>query len=433
MTGQDSDRILARMMTLHPKIIDLTLDRMLPLLAKLNHPERRLPPVVHAAGTNGKGSLLAYLRAMLEAAGYRVHVYTSPHLVRFAERIRLAGKIIDEEALSELLLACEAANGQTPITYFEITTIAAFKAFAETDGDILLLETGLGGRFDATNVVAHPALTAITPISQDHAEFLGTDLAGIAREKAGIMKPGAPIVIGPQEGIVLDVLRKTAEKLGSPAYIYDEDWSCTEEAGGWHYRGRGGIRVFPKPALHGVHQIANAATAIACLDRLPDFTVSDTAIAEGLRTVEWPARMQRLVRGPIVETLPGHVEIWLDGGHNPAAAAQIAESFRRWHQKDAKPAFLIAGMLNTKDRTTFFRQLAPVIDKGHCIPIPGEAAATPAAELTDLARAGGLDATEMPSLMAAVAALGPALSEKPCRLLISGSLYLAGQILRDNG
>ncbi|MEX1036286.1 MAG: folylpolyglutamate synthase/dihydrofolate synthase family protein, partial [Sneathiella sp.] len=427
------DRILARMMALHPKIIDLTLDRMMPLLARLDHPEKRLPPVLHVAGTNGKGSLLAYLRAMLEAAGYRVHVYTSPHLVRFAERIRLSGTIIAEEALSQQLLDCEKANGETPITYFEITTIAAFKAFAETPGDILLLETGLGGRFDATNVIDRPALTAITPISLDHAEYLGTELAQIAAEKAGIIKPGVPVVIGPQEKIALDVLRQTAENRSALPYIYGEDWYAHETADGWTYKSKGRERAFPMPALHGVHQVANAGTAVACLEKLDGFTVSDEAIAEGLEKVEWPARMQRLSRGPIAETLPTHVEVWLDGGHNPAAAEQIAASFARWNQRDPKPAFLIAGMLNTKDQKSFFRELADLIEKGHCIAIPGEAASTSATDLAALARAGGMDATEMPSLMAAVAALKPDLARGPCRLLITGSLYLAGQVLHDNG
>lgn len=433
MTGAHSDQILSRLMSLHPKIIDLTLDRMLPLLAKLDHPERRLPPVVHVAGTNGKGSLLAYLRAMLEAAGYRVHVYTSPHLVRFAERIRLAGKIIEEKALSELLLACEMANGDTPITYFEITTIAAFKAFAETPGDILLLETGLGGRYDATNMVAHPSLTAITPISHDHAEFLGTDLAGIAGEKAGIIKPGVPVVIGPQKDIALNVLQRTAEELGSPAFVHGQDWRARRTSEGWMYDGPDGARPFPNPALHGIHQIDNAAMAVACLHHTGGFSVSDTAIREGLTTVEWPARMQRLKKGPIIDTLPNHVEVWLDGGHNPAAAEQIAKSFEDWNKTDPIPSYLIAGMLNTKDQKSFFAKLAPVIKSGHCITIPEEAAATPAADLTAMAQTSGLDMTEMSSFEAAIEALKPTLSKKPCRLLIAGSLYLAGQILRENG
>ncbi|MCF8466335.1 MAG: bifunctional folylpolyglutamate synthase/dihydrofolate synthase [Sneathiella sp.] len=432
MSRDNSDRILARLMKLHPKIIDLSLDRMLPLLAKLDHPERRLPPVLHVAGTNGKGSLIAYLRAMLEAAGYRVHVYTSPHLVRFAERIRLAGKIIGEEALSELLAACEKANGPTPITYFEITTIAALTAFAETSADILLLETGLGGRFDATNVIERPTLTAITPISHDHAEYLGTDLAGIAGEKAGIMKREVPVVIGPQSKVALDVLRNTAGSLAAAAYIYNEEWFCAATDAGWNYRGLSGSWKFPMPALEGVHQVANAATAVACLDLLAGFTVTPEQIGEGLATVEWPARMQRLTKGALADQLPPHVEIWLDGGHNPAAGEQIAKTFRLWNRTDPKPAFMIAGMLNTKDQKSFFLELADIIEKGHCIAIPGEAAATPAADLAGYARAAGLDATEKPSFDDAVAALMPDLAEKPCRLLITGSLYLAGQILREN-
>ncbi|CAN0481390.1 unnamed protein product, partial [Discosporangium mesarthrocarpum] len=320
-----------------------------------------------------------------------------------------------------------------PITYFEITTIAAFKAFADTPGDILLLETGLGGRYDATNVVARPALTAITPISQDHAEFLGTDLAGIAGEKAGIIKASVPVVIGPQEPVALEVLQKTAESLGSPAHIYNRDWSCHKIPEGWQYDGTQGARVFPLPSLHGVHQIENAATAVACLHHIGGFTVSDTAIREGLQKVTWPARMQRLSTGPIVETLPEHVDIWLDGGHNPAAAAQIAKSFMNWNETDPKPTYLIAGMLNTKDQKAFFSQLAPIIDKGHCITIPEEAAATAAADLATMARGAGVEMTEMPSLMAAVEGLKPTLNEKPSRLLIAGSLYLAGQILRNNG
>ena len=432
MTTDNSDQILARLMKLHPKIIDLSLDRMLPLLAKLDHPERRLPPVLHVAGTNGKGSLLAYLRAMLEAAGYKVHVYTSPHLVRFAERIRLAGKIIDEETLAHLLIDCETANGPTPITYFEITTIAALKAFAETPADILLLETGLGGRFDATNVIKRPTLTAITPISHDHAEYLGTDLAGIAGEKAGIMKRDVPVVIGPQSEIALAVLRETAEKLAAPAYIYNEGWFCAATDAGWNYHGASGLFNFPMPALEGVHQIANAATAVACLDLLEDFTVTPEQISEGLATVEWPARMQRLTKGKLALELPPQVEIWLDGGHNPAAGEQIAKTFRLWNAADPKPTYMIAGMLNTKDQKSFFRELADIIEKGHCIAIPGEAATTPAADLAAYARAAGINATEKASLDEAVAALVPDLAGKPCRLLITGSLYLAGQILREN-
>jgi dihydrofolate synthase/folylpolyglutamate synthase len=432
MNEGKSDQVLARLLQLHPKIIDLSLDRMWEILDKLGHPERRLPPVLHVSGTNGKGSLLAYLRAILEAAGYKVHVYTSPHLVRFAERIRLAGRIIDEQALHELLVQCETVNGETPITYFEITTAAAFQAFADTPADILLLETGLGGRLDATNVIDKPHVTAITPISQDHAQYLGTDLAGIAGEKAGIMRKEVPVVIGPQDNIVLPVLKERAEILGAQPYIYGENWSCSSIGEDWQFQGELHSGNYPMPNLAGVHQLANAATALACLDRLPEFTISADQIRKGLTTVHWPARMQRLSKGPLLDTLPGHVEVWLDGGHNPAAGRQIAASFDAFNQIDPKPTYLIAGMLNTKDQTSFFKELKPVITAGHTVPIPGETASTPPEKLSVLAQNGGMDLSPMPSIDDAVASLLSVLSQRPCRLLIAGSLYLAGQVLREN-
>lgn len=433
MTPDKSDDILARLLTLHPKIIDLSLDRMTDILAKLGNPERHLPPVIHAAGTNGKGSLIAYLRAMLEAAGYRVHVYTSPHLVRFAERIRLSGKIIGEEALRELLAHCEDVNGKTPITYFEITTAAAFKAFTDHPADILLLETGLGGRLDATNVIERPALTAITPISFDHAEYLGTDLAGIAGEKAGIIKHGVPLVAGPQEAIVHQVLKSRAVQLSAPVYAHGTDWSGFRGGEDWIYRGRKGEARYPLPALAGVHQVANAATAIACLEMLDGFEVSEDAIAKGLQTVEWPARMQRLTKGALIRGLPENVEIWLDGGHNPAAADQIAASFAEWNAKKPLPTYLITGILTTKDRAAFFKALKPLAPTGYCIAIEGEAATTPPEELARIAKDGGLELAPAASFSAALDHLRPRLQEGPCRLLIAGSLYLAGKILRDNG
>lgn len=433
MAAFKSDTILARLMTLHPKIIDLSLDRMWQILEKLDHPERRLPPVLHVSGTNGKGSLLAYLRAILEAAGYRVHVYTSPHLVRFAERIRLAGDVIDEERLGDTLTYCETANGPTPITYFEITTAAAFHAFAETKADILLLETGLGGRLDATNVIERPMVTAITPISQDHAQYLGTDLAGIAGEKAGIMRPNVPVVIGPQSDIVLAALREKAQGLAAVPYICGENWAFSAAKDRWTYQGLNGETSYPLPALHGVHQTSNAATALACLDQLTGFKVTSADIRQGLQTVSWPARMQRLTGGALLDDIPGHVEVWLDGGHNPAAAEQIAKSFVQMNAADPKPTYLIAGMLNTKDQTSFFTGLKAIIEMGYCVPIHGEAAATPEEELAVLARRAGVDMSAKPSLSAAITNLKPRLAEKPSRLLIAGSLYLAGQVLRENG
>lgn len=289
MTQETTDHILARLMELHPKIIDLSLDRMWQILEKLGHPEQRLPPVIHVAGTNGKGSLLAYLRAMLEAAGYRVHVYVSPHLIRFNERIRLTGSLIEEAALADLLSYCERANGSTPITYFEVTTAAAFKAFADTPADILLLETGLGGRLDATNVLEKPTLTAITPISQDHAQYLGTDIVGIAGEKAGILKSGVPAVFGPQEGCVSDVLVARAAEAGAIPYIFGSDWFFSVLDDGWCFSSKTGQRKFAYPSLQGTHQIANAATAVACLDQLSGFDVIEADIEK-----DWPMSIGRV-------------------------------------------------------------------------------------------------------------------------------------------
>ncbi|WP_169543775.1 bifunctional folylpolyglutamate synthase/dihydrofolate synthase [Sneathiella aquimaris] len=432
MPDQHSDTILSRLMALHPKIIDLNLDRMAYILEKLNHPERHLPPVVHVAGTNGKGSLIATLRSILEAAGYSVHVYTSPHLVRFAERIVLNGDIIPEPELTDLLLKCEEANGTDPITYFEITTAAAFKAFAENPADILLLETGLGGRLDATNMVDKPALTAITPVSHDHEQFLGSDLAGIAREKAGIMKNGVPVVIGPQDALVKDTLQEQAAKVGAPVVAHEDGWSFEIRADHWIYKGGDLSGVWPNPALKGAHQVANAATALACLEQLKDFHISPNAVKTGLETIVWPARLQPLTKGVLPGQVPDGVEIWLDGGHNEAAGARIAESFKEWNGAEPVPVYLISGMLNTKDQISFFRKLQPIVEKAVAVPIDGETAATPVAELATLGQAAGLDMTTAPSVEEAVDILIPHLAKRPCRLLICGSLYLAGRILREN-
>lgn len=434
MPDRHSDTILTRLMALHPKIIDLSLDRMTDILEKLDNPEKRLPPVVHVAGTNGKGSLLAYLRAMLEAAGYKVHVYTSPHLVRFAERIVVAGEVISETALSDLLLDCETANGSDPITYFEITTAAAFKAFADHPADILLLETGLGGRLDATNVVDNPLLTAITPISHDHEQYLGSDLKGIALEKAGIMKADAPVIIGPQTERVQKALLTHADTVGAKPYCHGLDWSfsLSDANENWFYDGSTKYTGLAIPALKGHHQIANAATAIACLDKLDGFTVSSQHIQQGLKDVQWPARLQPLTRGPIIKRLPANIEIWLDGGHNEAAAIQITQNFQDWNKTEDKPTYLICGMLNTKDQLSFFRKLEPVIDKGITIPIPGEAATTPALQLANIGQAAGIDLNWAPSIEEALDMLIPYLAGQPSRLLIAGSLYLAGQVLRKN-
>lgn len=433
MPDRHSDVILKRLLGLHPKLIDLSLDRMHDILAKMGNPEQRLPPVIHVAGTNGKGSLVAYLRAILQVAGYRVHAFTSPHLVRFSERITLAGETISEQALSDLLLDCERINGAVPITFFEITTAAAFKAFAETPADILLLETGLGGRLDATNVITHPAAVALTPISHDHEQFLGPDLAGIAAEKAGIIKQDAPLIIGPQISLVQKVLNKAATTKGAVPYSYKDNWSCRlHNDGRWCYQGGNLSGTYGPPALNGPHQIANAATALAVLEKLPDFNITPDHIEQGLKNVHWPARMQRLRQGNLVNRLPDSVELWLDGGHNEAAAAKIADCFTQWEAADEKPTYLICGMLTTKDQLAYMRQLQKFTQKAVMVPIDGEAASTPAEALADIGRSAGIDCASAPSVEEAVDILMPQLNIRPCRLLIAGSLYLAGNVLRTN-
>ncbi len=428
--GKTSDAVLDRLTRLHPKVIDLTLERVERLLARLDHPERHVAPVVHVAGTNGKGSLLAFLRAMLEAAGRRVQVYTSPHLVRFHERIRLTGGLIDEAALIRLLEHCEAVNGPQPITFFEITTAAAFLAFADEPADVLLLETGLGGRLDATNVIARPRLTAITPIALDHQQYLGPTLEAIAGEKAGILKAGVPCVVGPQEPAALAVLETRAAALAAPLFVAGRDWTFEATPAGLRYADGQGACDLPRPVLPGSYQIANAAMAVACARQLADFGLDDAAAARGLTTASWPGRLQRLTRGPLVEALPPGWELWLDGGHNPSAGLALAESLKDWRER---PLHLIYGMLDTKAAGGYLAPLAPLAGRLRAVRIPGEAASLSAETAAERATAAGFaDAAAAESVMAALkAVLEGALA--PGRVLICGSLYLAGHVLSENG
>ena len=427
-----SDPVLERLRHLHPKIIDLSLGRVERLLAALGHPERRLPPVVHVAGTNGKGSTLAFLRAFLEAAGYRVHVYSSPHLVRFHERIRLAGTLISDDHLTALLEECEAANGGEPITYFEVTTAAALLAFAREPADVVLLETGLGGRLDATNVVDRPAVTAITRISYDHRAYLGDSLTAIAGEKAGILKPGVPAVLAPQPAAeAAHTLLRRVRELGAPLV----SWGIKRlDGGGFRFTGRGRTLELPAPALPGAHQLLNAGTALACLgplaERLP---VDEAAIRRGLATVTWPARLQRLTRGPLAESLPAGWELWLDGGHNDSAGEVLAAHAAAWAgAPPVLPLALVFGMLGTKQPLEFLAPLARHAADLLAVPIPGEPAALDAESAAAAARAAGFpDARAAADPAEAVAALIRGRSA-PCRILICGSLYLAGSVLAHN-
>ena len=411
-------------MTLHPKVIDLVMDRVERLLAALGNPERAVPPVIHIAGTNGKGSTQAMIRAGLEAGGSLVHAYTSPHLARFHERIRLAGELISEDALTALLDECVEANGPDEITFFEITTCAAFLAFSRVKADYTLLEVGLGGRLDATNVVAKPILTVITPVSIDHQQYLGETLAEIAGEKAGILKRGVPCVIGPQEDAGMAVIEARAARLGCPVLAFGQQWSAWEERGRLVYQDENGLLDLPLPNLPGPFQIQNAGAAIAALRALG----KDQAACEAAVTrAYWPARMQRLRFGPLVESAPG-VELWLDGGHNPAGGAAVAATLARM---SARETHLICGMLNTKDVRGYMQPLSGHVSKLHAVSIPGEKNTLPAEVTRDAAASVGIDAIVAGSVveaLTAIAAVSPS-----ARVLICGSLYLAGGVLRENG
>ena len=427
------EAVLARLGGLHPKRIDtidsstLSFDRIERLLAALGNPQDRLPPVIHVAGTNGKGSTVAFLRACLEAAGKRVHVYTSPHLVRFNERIRVAGKLIDDDALAAGLEECERANAGGPITFFEIITAVAFLAFSRQPADFTLLEVGLGGRLDTTNVIRRPAVTAITPVSLDHQAFFGDTIAAIAGEKAGILKLGVPAVIGPQIAEAEAVIEARASEIGAPLYRWRREWRCEPGDGGMRYQGARWRLDLPLPSLPGAHQIANAGTAIACLEQLAGVDLRPAAMADGLRHIDWPARLQRLTRGKLVEMMPGW-ELWLDGGHNPAAGEVLAAAVSEWRDR---PLDLIVGMLNTKDASGFLTPLAEHARSLHAVTIPGEENPLPAAAIAETARAVGIAATEALSLEAALADLKAA--GEAGRVLICGSLHFAGVVLRENG
>ena len=431
-----SDKILARLLSLHPKKIDLVLGRIERLLADLGHPEQKLPPVIHVAGTNGKGSTCAFSRAILEAQGLKVHVYTSPHLVEFRERIRVAGQLISEEELSQTLEECERVNNGAPITFFEITTAAAFRAFSRHRADALVLEVGLGGKYDATNVIAKPRMTVITPIGFDHAEFLGEQIAGIAAEKAGIVKPHVPLIVGNQDDTPRDVILRRADALSAPAYVFGQDFFAHRELGRMVYQDTDGLLDLPLPRLVGRYQIDNAATAIAALRRAGLGWGSDAAVEKGLRSVEWPARLQRLTRGPLIDLAPKDAEVWLDGGHNPHGAMAVASAMADLEERGERSLYLICGMLRTKDAMGFlapFRGLARHIAT---VDIPGEEMSLGAGELYDRARAVGLDAApaeDVEDAILQIAAWARVHPKEPApRILICGSLYLAGEVLREN-
>lgn len=430
-----SDAVLARFLALHPRAIDLSLDRVQRLLADLGSPQDKVPPVVHVAGTNGKGSTIAFLRAMLEAAGKRVHVYTSPHLVRFRERIRLGGRgaFVGEHELTETLLEAEAINAGRPITIFEITTAAAFLLFARHAADVLLLEVGLGGRLDATNVVARPLASVITPVSLDHSKFLGDTLPLIAAEKAGIFKRGVPGIVAAQEPAALEVIERTAARLGAPLRISGQDFRAREERGRLVFEDLDGLLDLPLPRLVGRHQIENAGTAIATLRALPGLAVPAAMIDQGLGSVDWPGRLQRLVAGKLVDMAPPGAELWVDGGHNPAGGRAIAAAMAELEERVPRPLVLIAGMLNTKDSDGFLQPFAGIAAHVHAVPIASSDAGRPASEVAEAAWRSGIPGSAWRDIAEALAGIGNIIFERPPRILVTGSLYLVGEALALNG
>lgn len=420
-----AEAIIERLHSLHPKLIDLSLERLQRLLATLGHPERKLPPVVHVAGTNGKGSTCAFLRAIAEAAGQRVDVYSSPHLVRFRERYRLAGTLVTDEALAAALEEVEAANAGQPITVFEVTTAVGFLLFSRVPADLLVLEVGLGGRFDATNVVERPAACAISSISLDHTDFLGDSLAQIAGEKAGILKPGVPAATGRQPPEALMVLEDVAQALGVRLAVRGQDWAVTWTEAGLRYADTGGAMDLPRPALPGPHQADNAGLAIAALRGWDPPWLNEAAIAAGLATVTWPARLQQL-HGALATLLPPGWELWLDGGHNAGGGAALAEHLPAWADR---PRHLVVGMKQGKASQDFLRPLLPLAEGLWAVAEPGQHLAVP---VEGIVAASGGRARPGPRVADALRAIAAEAGE-PGRVLICGSLYLAGEVLKADG
>jgi dihydrofolate synthase/folylpolyglutamate synthase len=441
MTDEDCmnhiDSIVARLTALHPKRIDLSLDRVQRLLAVLDHPERKLPPVIHVAGTNGKGSTIAFLRAILEAAGERVHTYTSPHLVRFNERFRI-GKpgesvLVSDEELMAALEECEQANAGSPITVFEITTAVGLLLFARHPADVVLLEVGLGGRLDATNVVSNPLATIITRISIDHTDFLGDSLEKIAAEKAGVLKRNVPAVIAFQSRDALAVIEQQAAKLCAPLKIAGEDWTATEERGRLVYQDETGLLDLPPPKLYGRHQFENAGMAIATLRTVRQFPIPPAAYDAGMVKADWPARLHRLGHGRLVDLAPAGSELWLDGGHNPDGGRAIATALADLEERVSRPLVLIVGMLASKDCRGFLSNFAGLARRMIAVPVPGVEKGLSAEAVADIARAIGLSATTRDNLAEALEAARKLDLDPPPRILITGSLYLVGEALRENG
>ncbi|CDX48889.1 folylpolyglutamate synthase/dihydrofolate synthase family protein [Mesorhizobium sp. M2C.T.Ca.TU.002.02.1.1] len=437
MTTLSAEREIEHLMTLHPKGFDLSLDRVTRLLERLGNPQDRLPPVIHIAGTNGKGSCAAFSRALLEAAGHLVHVHTSPHLVNWHERYRLAaeggGKLVDDDVFAEAIARVAEANQGQTITVFEILTAVTFVLFSEHPAEAAIIEVGLGGRFDATNVVKRPAVSVIMPISMDHEAYLGDRVELIAAEKAGIMKRGCPVVIGAQESdTALQVLIETAERLDCPTVVYGQDFLAFEENGRMVYQDEDGLMDLPLPRLPGRHQYANAAAAIAAV-KAAGFEIGHRAAERAMTHVAWPARMQKLTQGKLVDLAPKGAEIWLDGGHNPGAGVVIAEALAEQEEKNPRPLVLISGMINTKDQTGYFSAFKGLARHVYTVPVSSSDAGVPNDELALRAEEAGLSAEPVSSVASALMLLRDSWDGPAPRILIGGSLYFAGAVLAENG
>ena len=434
---QPLDELIARLSALHPNRIDLSLERMQLLLQRLEHPERGLPPVIHVAGTNGKGSTIAYLRAILEAANLRVHVYTSPSLVRINECFRLGraggGTLVGDEELRATLEHCERANAGAPITLFEIETAAAFCLFARHPADVVLLEVGLGGRLDATNVIASPLATVIAPISMDHTEFLGNSLTTIAHEKVGIIKRNVPVVCAEQSPEAGAVIEAQAKRMHAPLYTAGQEWHVGVERGRLVYQDERGLMDLAAPKLFGRHQFDNAGLAIATLRALDTLKIDSAAFEAGIVNAEWPARMQRLASGALVDQAPPGCEIWLDGGHNAEGGRVVAAALGDLEERVSRPLVVIVGMMANKDAAGFLANFAGLTRHIIAVQIPGRDNAMPPDRLADAARALGMRVETLGTVEAALRSLARLAYEVPPRILITGSLYLAGQVLADNG
>jgi dihydrofolate synthase / folylpolyglutamate synthase len=429
--------LIARLSALHPKRIDLSLDRMHRLLQRLDHPERKLPPVIHVAGTNGKGSTIAYLRAILEAAGLRVHVFTSPYLVRINECYRLGhaggGRLVGDDELGAVLEHCERTNAGDPITIFEAETAAAFCLFAQHPADVALLEVGLGGRLDSTNVIEAPLATVIAPVSMDHTEFLGDTLTAIAGEKAAIIKRNTPVICAEQFAETMAVVEAQAGRMRAPLHAAGQQWHVSVERGRLVYQDDRGLMDLAAPKLFGRHQFDNAGLAIATLRAQSAFRIDAAAFEAGIVSAEWPARMQRLASGALVDQGPKGCEVWLDGGHNAEGGRVAAAALGDLEERVSRPLVVIAGMMANKDAAGFLANFAGLTRHIIAVPIPDRDNAMPPDRLADAARALGMRVEIAASVEAALQTLSRLAYEVPPRILITGSLYLAGHVLAING